>query len=155
MPAIGTTEPRGKITERAPLQEGYGTSRRWTRVIRGIRYSFTAVLMPSGERRYAVTRLRPGGDPRFAREWKSVAFWTVRAPAVAPDLEVTDIGPAPMTGDDLITAVVQAPTPDDAARIVREASGHAVLAAADLLYIDPTGHSVPWLRQQIVREARS
>lgn len=48
----------------------FGSSRRWGRTILGQAYSFTAVLMPSGERRYFATKLREGKDPRFGSSWE-------------------------------------------------------------------------------------
>jgi len=56
----------------------HGSSRRWGRTIQGQAYSFTAVLMPSGERRYFATKLREGKDPRFGSSWKPVLGWTFK-----------------------------------------------------------------------------
>ena len=60
-----------------------------------------------------------------------------------------------MTADDLVTAITQAPTPADAQRIVRDAPPRVLAEVADLLHIDDYGHSAPWTRAAIVREARS
>ena len=48
----------------------YGSTRRWGRTIQGQMYSFTAVLMPSGERRYFASKLSEGQDGRFGSSWK-------------------------------------------------------------------------------------
>ena len=72
MNAITATGARSAITvsQPAPWQEGSGTSRRWTRTIRGQLYSFTAVTMPSGERRYFSSRFNDyAGGPQFACAW--------------------------------------------------------------------------------------
>jgi hypothetical protein len=68
---------RSKVTEQGPEHEGFGTSRSWSRTIQGIRYSFTAVTMPSGERRYFASRFNgyPGGA-RFACAWDRAAEMT-------------------------------------------------------------------------------
>lgn len=58
-----------------------------------------------------------------------------------------------MTGDDLITALVNAATDDDALAIARTAPAGAVLQAADLLYLDD-GHALAWYRKAVAREAR-
>lgn len=74
----GYTSPRTAVTDHAPTREGNGSSRTWQRTIRGVHYSFTAVLMPNGERRYAASRLT-GADARFACSWTRVGFWTTRS----------------------------------------------------------------------------
>ena len=80
------TTARSQVTDHPALREGFGTSRTWQRTIRGKRYSFTAILMPSGERRYAASRLDvPSGlyedtAQQFACYWHRVGFWTVPAP---------------------------------------------------------------------------
>jgi hypothetical protein len=50
------TTARSEIYVTEPLREGNGTSRLWSRTIAGVAYSFTAVTMPDGERRYFVSR---------------------------------------------------------------------------------------------------
>jgi hypothetical protein len=71
-------QPQRVITTIAPIAPGNGSSRRWTRLIRGRRYSFTAILMPDGERRYSASRL-DGNDARFASAWTRVLWWTFPA----------------------------------------------------------------------------
>ena len=72
------TEERGPIFTDEPIFEDHGTSRRWMRVIRGRLYSFTAVLMPDGERRYFVNRF-DGTDQRFDCEWThEILAWTIK-----------------------------------------------------------------------------
>jgi len=62
------------------VAQGCGTSRYWSRTIRGIQYSFTAVLMPNGERRYFARRFNGyAGGPRFACAWTPCFSYTVRA----------------------------------------------------------------------------
>jgi hypothetical protein len=71
---------RSKITEHAPYHAGDGTSRTWSRTIQGVLYSFTAVAMPSGERRYFASRFNGySGGPRFACAWDQAAEMTFRA----------------------------------------------------------------------------
>lgn len=82
------TGPRSKVTDHAPYREGNGSSRTWTRTLRGVPHGFTAVLMPDGERRYAVRRYNGYGDDgtpegrsngmRFGCAWTRVAFWTIK-----------------------------------------------------------------------------
>jgi hypothetical protein len=60
-----------------------------------------------------------------------------------------------MTGDDLITAVTEAATEQEAARLVRDAPASARSEAADILYVDTERHSAPWVRAAIVSEARA
>ena len=72
-------EPRTAIATRGPNRPGNGTSRMWTRVILGKLYSFTAVIMPDGERRYFANRF-DGTDSRFDCEWThDVLAWTIPA----------------------------------------------------------------------------
>lgn len=82
------TGPRSEVVEHAPLREGNGSTRTWSRTLRGVPYRFTAVLMPNGERRYVVRRYNghDDGTPegvrtgmRFDCAWSPVAFWTVKA----------------------------------------------------------------------------
>jgi hypothetical protein len=69
---------RSAVNEYPPLHAGNGTSRRWTRTIQGRLYSFTAVLMPNGERRYFAARF-DGTDKRFDCEWtKNVLAWVIK-----------------------------------------------------------------------------
>lgn len=77
---------RSPVTHHEPLKPGFGSSRTWQRIIGGKRYSFTAILMPSGERRYAASRLdipdramNPETCAQFACYWHRVGFWTVAA----------------------------------------------------------------------------
>jgi hypothetical protein len=60
-----------------------------------------------------------------------------------------------MTGDDLITLVTRAATPELAAGIVHRASVSARYQACDLLYVDADAHGMPWMERAIVREARA
>lgn len=71
---------RSAITEHEGAREGDGTSRTWSRVIQGTLYSFTAVTMPSGERRYFASRFNgyPGG-PQFGCAWDRASETTFRA----------------------------------------------------------------------------
>lgn len=55
----------GYISE--PTREGNGTGYHYSRTIYGVRYGFTAVSMPNGERRYFVTRYNGYGDD--GTEW--------------------------------------------------------------------------------------
>jgi hypothetical protein len=68
---------RSKITEHAPHREGNGSSRTWQRTIQGVLYSFNAVTMPDGERRYFASRFNgyPGGA-KFACAWDQAAEMT-------------------------------------------------------------------------------
>lgn len=68
---------RSQVTEYPPLHEGFGTSRKWSRMIQGRLYSFNAVLMPNGERRYFADRF-DGRDMRFGHTWKPVLGWTFK-----------------------------------------------------------------------------
>lgn len=70
--------PRSKIMEYAALRPGHGTSRTWTRVIYGTLYSFTAVTMPNGERRYSVSKYNSYvGGTSYDCAWDRVHFITV------------------------------------------------------------------------------
>jgi hypothetical protein len=60
-----------------------------------------------------------------------------------------------MTGDDLITLVVEAPSSADALAIVRTASVGARYQACDLLWLDADAHGMPWMMRAIVSEARA
>lgn len=77
-----TVSERSEIRETGPRQEGFGTSRRWTRTIGGQQYSFTAVLMPDGERRYFASKFNGySGGPRFACAWTPCFEHTVKPQA--------------------------------------------------------------------------
>lgn len=84
--ADGSTAPRGEVHVSWPSRPGHGMSRRWTRVLRGKLYSFTAVTMPSGELRYSANRWDGGGvpgtpgHPNFDCEWTRLHH-CVRIPA--------------------------------------------------------------------------
>lgn len=76
---------RSEVRVTPPSGAGNGTTRRWTRVLGGKRYSFVAVTMPDGELRYFASvwtgRLTPEGEidgPNFANEWRRVLAWTCR-----------------------------------------------------------------------------
>lgn len=58
---------------------GNGTSRTWARTLGGKDYRFTAVLMPSGERRY-FARVFNGyvGGKRYGCAWSPAGQWIVR-----------------------------------------------------------------------------
>lgn len=60
-----------------------------------------------------------------------------------------------MTGDSLITALVQAGSDAEARAIAGKAPQHAVWAAADLLYVDAEGHALAWTRRAVAAEARA
>lgn len=57
--------------------------------------------------------------------------------------------------DTLITHVTQASTTERAEAIARQYKPTVIRQAADLLFIDPEGHGVAWLRRAIVAEARA
>jgi hypothetical protein len=59
-----------------------------------------------------------------------------------------------MTGDDLITALVEAHDMPTARAVVDAAPASAVRAAADLMYVDGD-HGMRWLRNAVVSEARA
>lgn len=77
LPAKPETFPRSEITHHEPIREGNGSSRTWSRTIRGKLYSFEAVFMPNGERRYFASRLQDGKDSRFACYWTRVFALTL------------------------------------------------------------------------------
>jgi hypothetical protein len=60
-----------------------------------------------------------------------------------------------MTGDTLITACVQAGSDIAARAIVAGAPQYAVWSAADLLYVDVSGHALAWVRRTVAAEARA
>jgi hypothetical protein len=60
-----------------------------------------------------------------------------------------------MSPDTVITHVTQARTDEKALAIARKYPPRIIRLVADQLHIDPDGHGVAWLRQAIVREARS
>lgn len=61
-----------------------------------------------------------------------------------------------MTGDDLVTALVQADSDDAALVIAATAPLCAIREATDLLYIDTsTSHRIRWYRRAVAREARA
>ena len=60
-----------------------------------------------------------------------------------------------MTADDVITAVTEAASLAEARSIVCATPPRTLAEVADILYIDADSHSAPWLRAEIVREARS
>jgi len=76
-----STTDRTRIIDHEPMRDGNGSTRTWARTIAGQRYSFTAVLMPDGERRYFAKKLRAGKDWRFGSSWQPVLGWTFK-PAV-------------------------------------------------------------------------
>lgn len=76
---MSITSERSEVTEHAPNMPGHGSSRRWTRTIAGKLYSFNAVLMPNGERRY-FARVLKGNDARFDCNWKPAGGWIIPAP---------------------------------------------------------------------------
>lgn len=86
----GTTEPRSEVRVTPPGLPGNGTSRTWSRVLSGKRYSFCAILMPDGERRYSVQRFdgAPGSEG-FGCDWTHLHFITVPAPVAAAETEPT------------------------------------------------------------------
>lgn len=60
------TGARSDVRQFGPFREGHGSSRQWNRVINGTPYSFTAVTMPDGERRYFVNRYNGYGQHKGA-----------------------------------------------------------------------------------------
>jgi hypothetical protein len=75
----GHTGPRSAVHESGPMQPGFGSSRTWTRELNGTLYSFNAVLMPDGERRYFVSRFNGYvGGPKFACAWTPCREWIVK-----------------------------------------------------------------------------
>jgi Arc/MetJ family transcription regulator len=67
----------------------------------------------------------------------------------------TDEGQAPVTGDDLITQLVEATDLREARAIMDAALPDAVFAAADLTYVDCDGHGMRWIRNAVLSEARA
>ena len=57
--------------------------------------------------------------------------------------------------DTMLTRVTDAPTDADAHAIIAQVKPAVVKAMYDLMGFDPEGHGMPWLRRQVVREARS
>lgn len=78
---MSLTSARSEITSHGPHNHA-ASSRTWQRTISGRQYSFTAILMLSGERRYAAHVLREGQDPRFGCSWQPAGFWTLPAPEI-------------------------------------------------------------------------
>lgn len=83
-----TTEARSKIYTHVPGDQpheaGRGTSRMWTRVIRGRKYGFTAVTMPDGELRWSVSHFdAPEGTANFGCYWTRLHFITIKPEARA------------------------------------------------------------------------
>jgi hypothetical protein len=60
-----------------------------------------------------------------------------------------------VTGDDLITSLVEAPSAQAADVIVKGAPHSAIYAAADLMYVDTDGMGMASVRRAVVREARA
>jgi hypothetical protein len=87
-PDVAGTGSRGEIHTSLPDRPGNGTSRTWARTIGGARFTFTAVAMPDGERRYFVSRYNGYGDRgtpasrengmRFGCAWSRVHAITIR-----------------------------------------------------------------------------
>jgi hypothetical protein len=59
-----------------------------------------------------------------------------------------------MTGDALITALVQAPDQAAADAIAATAPAFAVSEAADTMYLTDEPHGLAWYRRAVAREAR-
>lgn len=59
------------------------------------------------------------------------------------------------TEDTVLTHITEARTDAHALDIANQVKPTVLRKVADLLYIDPDGHGVKWLRAAIVREARS
>lgn len=76
-----------EVTRRLPDREGNGTSYVWSRTFGGVKFWFTFVVMPNGERRYFVERYNGYGDTgtpesratgmRFGCAWTPVHNITV------------------------------------------------------------------------------
>ncbi|MFE7796980.1 hypothetical protein [Nocardia sp. NPDC057440] len=83
VPAFG---PRGTITHQPAPMAGHGSTRSWTRRLNGKLFSFIAILMPNGERRYSVARY--DGPARlletgaFANDWTRLHFIVVQPAAI-------------------------------------------------------------------------
>ena len=74
---MNATSDRSAVINHDARKPGHGSTRTWERTIGGRQYSFTAVLMPNGERRYVASYLARG-DGRFACDWKRAGFWATR-----------------------------------------------------------------------------
>jgi hypothetical protein len=75
-------EARSDVRLTAPTRDGNGWSRTWTRVMYGVLWSFTAVVMPiTGELRYTVSRYTKEINdlPRFGCDWRREHSITVNA----------------------------------------------------------------------------
>jgi hypothetical protein len=57
--------------------------------------------------------------------------------------------------DTYLARVTEAPTEAAAMGIIRQVKPAVVKAMYDLMGYDPEGHGVPWLRREVVREARA
>lgn len=62
-----------------------------------------------------------------------------------------------LTVDNLITAITEASTDTDAHQIIATTPALLVCEAADQLYVEgrDDGHGIKWLRNAVVKEARS
>lgn len=60
-----------------------------------------------------------------------------------------------VTGDDLLTQVTGAGSEREARAVMDAAPRHAVLAAADLTYVDCDNHGMRWIRNAVLSEARA
>lgn len=79
---MNDTSERSDVIDHPSPKPHHGTSRTWQRTIAGRRYSFNAVLMPSGERRYFARQLEAGRDDHaalFSCYWHPVLSWTFPA----------------------------------------------------------------------------
>jgi hypothetical protein len=61
----------------------------------------------------------------------------------------------PVTADDVVTAITQASTAEDALGVLAGVGGAALEAVADLLFVDTAGHGAPWVRRACAAEARA
>jgi len=87
------TGPRSPVIDHEPDRPGNGSTRTWSRVLRGVPHGFTAVTMPDGERRYFASRYNGYGDDgtdagresgmRYGCAWSRVGAWIVAAPQPA------------------------------------------------------------------------
>jgi hypothetical protein len=83
-PTMTQIEARSDVRLTAPTRDGNGWSRTWTRVMYGVLWSFTAVVMPiTGELRYTVSRYTKEINdlPRFGCDWRREHSITVKAEA--------------------------------------------------------------------------
>lgn len=71
---------RGPVAEEQPGMHAVRV-RHWHRVIYGRLYSFRAIGMQGGERRYSANVLGGDGDRRFACNWRHAGFWAFPAQA--------------------------------------------------------------------------